>query len=60
MKFKEKKLNINVNYIENKIKQRNKARDDKDYELADEIRDDLLEKGVQIEDKDGKTSWKFK
>ena len=58
--FKEKKSDIDVNYIKNKIKQRNKARDDKNYELADKIRDDLLEKGVQIEDKDGKTSWKFK
>ena len=43
-----------------KIKERNKARDDKNYELADKIRNELLEKGVQIEDKDGKTSWKFK
>ena len=46
--------------IEIKIKERNKARDDKNYELADKIRDELLEKGVQIEDKDGKTAWKFK
>ena len=60
MDFKEKKSDVDVNYVKNKIKQRNKARDDKNYELADEIRDDLLEKGVQIEDKDGKTSWKFK
>ena len=58
--FKEKKSDVDVNYIKNKIKQRNKARDDKNYELADKIRDGLLEKGVQIEDKDGKTSWKFK
>ena len=43
-----------------KIIQRNKARDQKNYELADQIRKELLEKGVQIEDKDGKTSWKLK
>ena len=48
------------NLLKIKIKERNKARDDKNYELADQIRDELLEKGVQIEDKDGKTSWKFK
>ena len=60
MKFKEKKSGVDANYIKYKIEQRNKARDDKNYELADEIREDLLEKGVQIEDKDGKTSWKFK
>ena len=60
IKFKEKKSEIDVNYIEDKINQRNKARDSKNYDLADEIRDELLQKGVQIEDKDGKTSWKFK
>ena len=48
------------NLIEIKIKERNKLEIDKNYKLADKIRDELLEKGVQIEDKDGKTSWKFK
>ena len=45
-----------------KIKLKNEIRleIDKNYELADKIRNELLEKGVQIEDKDGKTSWKFK
>ena len=51
---------LSVIDIENKIKERNQARDSKNYELADKIRNELLEKGVQIEDKDGKTSWKFK
>ena len=32
----------------------------KNFKEADKIRNELLEKGVQIEDKDGKTSWKFK
>ena len=58
--FKKNKSILNDEIIETKIKERNKARDDKNYELADQIRDELLEKGVQIEDKDGKTSWKFK
>ena len=58
--FKKNKSILNDEIIESKIKERNKARDDKNYELADQIRDELLEKGVQIEDKDGKTSWKFK
>ena len=39
---------------------RNKAREKKDYKEADKIRDDLQDKGVLIEDKDGKTHWKFK
>ena len=43
-----------------KIDQRNKARKDKNYEEADKIRDELLDKGVLIEDKDDKTTWKFK
>ena len=32
----------------------------KDYIEADRIRDELLDKGVLIEDKDGTTLWKFK
>ncbi len=59
-KFKKNKSDLSDEIIEIKIKERNQARDDKNYELADKIRNELLEKGVQIEDKDGKTSWKFK
>jgi len=46
--------------INSKIVERNKARDEKNYELADKIRKDLLDKGILIEDKDGTTSWKLK
>ena len=42
------------------INLRNKARENKDYKEADRIRNELLDKGVLIEDKDGKTLWKFK
>ena len=31
-----------------------------EYKITNEIRDDLLDKGILIEDKDGKTMWKFK
>ena len=58
--FKKNKSDLSDELIKIKIKERNQARDDKNYELADKIRNELLEKGVQIEDKDGKTSWKFK
>ncbi len=58
--FKKNKSTLSNELIEIKIKERNKARDDKNYNLADKIRNELQEKGVQIEDKDGKTSWKFK
>ena len=39
---------------------RKEARLNKDFALSDKIRDELLDKGVLIEDKDGKTSWKIK
>jgi cysteinyl-tRNA synthetase len=58
--YKKGKIDISETEIENKIKLRNKARADKNYAEADNIRDYLLDKGVLIEDKDGKTIWKFK
>ena len=58
--YKKGKLDISETEIENKIELRNKARADKNYAEADNIRDYLLDKGVLIEDKDGKTIWKFK
>ncbi len=60
LKFKKSKLSISENEILIKISQRNEARVNKNYEEADKIRDELLDKGVLIEDKDGKTVWKFK
>ena len=58
--YKKEKIDISETEIENKIELRNKARADKNYAEADNIRDYLLDKGVLIEDKDGKTIWKFK
>jgi len=58
--YKKGKIDISEAEIENKIELRNKARADKNYAEADNIRDYLLDKGVLIEDKDGKTIWKFK
>jgi cysteinyl-tRNA synthetase len=58
--YKKGKIEISETEIENKIELRNKARTDKNYAEADNIRDYLLDKGVLIEDKDGKTIWKFK
>ena len=37
-------------YIEEKIKERNQAKEDKDYALADKIRDELLEQNIIIKD----------
>ncbi|MDA7719257.1 cysteine--tRNA ligase [Candidatus Pelagibacter sp.] len=58
--YKKGKIDISETEIKNKIELRNKARADKNYKEADNIRDYLLDKGVLIEDKDGKTIWKFK
>ena len=46
--------------VKNLLSLRDKARENKNYKEADRIRDELLDKGVLIEDKDGKTLWKFK
>ncbi len=60
LNHKKEKVDITEEEINNKIELRNKARLNKDYKEADNIRDYLLDKGVLIEDKDGKTIWKFK
>ena len=59
-KYKKDKALVSEEEINNIIDLRNKARANKDYKEADRIRDELLDKGVLIEDKDGKTHWKFK
>ena len=58
--FKKNKSVLSEEQILKKINERNKAREDKKYKLADQIRSELLDKGVLIEDADGKTTWKFK
>ena len=60
LNHKKGKIKISEEEINNKIELRNKARSNKNYKEADNIRDYLLDKGVLIEDKDGKTIWKFK
>jgi len=60
LSIKKKKLLIGEADILIKIELRNKAREDKNYKEADKIRKELLDKGVLIEDKGGKTIWKIK
>ena len=57
---KKMKTKLSEKDILAKIDERNKARDNKDYTLADKIRDELLQNDVLLEDKDGKTTWKIK
>jgi cysteinyl-tRNA synthetase len=46
--------------IDNKIEQRKEAREQKNWEEADSIRDGLLGSGVVLEDRPDKTVWKIK
>ena len=51
---KNKETDISEEYIKEQIKIRNEAKANKDYDLADKIRDELLEKGIKLIDtKDG-------
>ena len=58
--YKKIKASIGETEIQSKIDLRIKARVNKNYKEADRIRDELLDKGIFIEDKYGKTLWKFK
>ena len=60
LNFRREKVSISESEISFMIEKRNIARENKDYKEADKIRGELLDKGVLIEDKDGKTIWKFK
>ena len=52
------KEEISEEEIEALISKRNEARQNKDFETADSIRDDLLSKDIILEDKNDKTFWK--
>ena len=58
--FKKTKINIDENTIELKIKERESARKKGNYKLADDIRKELEDNGISIEDKNNKTIWKYK
>ena len=60
LKQKKNKSLVDEKYILEKINERLQARKDGNYKLADQIRDDLLKKGIVIEDKQNKTEWKYK
>ena len=51
---------IDSKKVEKLIAERMIAKEVKDFEKADQIRDDLLNKGIIIEDKQNKTEWKYK
>ena len=54
------KFTISENDIESLIQERDGARKSKDFKRADEIRDQLEENNVVLEDVDGQTIWRVK
>ena len=59
-KLKRSNSKISEEFILNKINERLNAKNNGNYKLADQIRDELLKKDVVIEDQKDKTVWKFK
>ena len=58
--LKKKQIKISDDYIEIKINERIKAKNSGNYDLADKIREELLNAGILIEDEKGKTKWRYK
>jgi cysteinyl-tRNA synthetase len=58
--LKKANKDISEDFIKNKIKERLAAKQKRNFKLADQIRDELMNKGVTIEDQKGETTWKFK
>ena len=51
-------ISVSDEDIQNLISKRNQARLNKDFDLSDKIRDDLLDMGITLEDKDTGTIWR--
>ncbi len=58
--YKKANVQISENEILDRINERNIARKNKNFDLADKIRNELFENGILIEDKDDTTTWKYK
>ena len=58
--LKAKNADVSEDFILHKINERIKAKKDGDFNLADKIRLELLDKGIVIEDQKDKTNWKYK
>ena len=53
-------LQIEINVIKERCNLMDKARENKNYAESDRIRKELLDQGIETENKDGKTTWKLK
>lgn len=58
--LKIKKIPFSQSDIDERINKRNLARKNRDWALADKIRQELQENGILLEDKRDRTSWKVK
>ncbi len=58
--FKKSNTDVTESFILQKISERLAAKKKEDFKLADEIRNELLDKGIIIEDQREKTIWKYK
>ena len=58
--LKKTNKDVSEDFILKKIEERLTAKQEGNYKLADQIRDELLKKGVIIKDQKDKTTWKFK
>ena len=56
--FNKTDLNLDKEFIENMISRRQEAKKNKDFELADKIRDELFKQGIVLEDTINGTTWK--
>ena len=59
LKKEEIKLEIDEKYILDKIEERKKAKENKDYLLADKIREELLNKNIRLIDTKDNTTYEI-
>jgi len=59
-KFKKSRVNVSEETVLSKIKEREQAKKNGNYELADKIRDELNKEGIDIKDEKGTTTWNYK
>ncbi len=55
-----KNIGLSEKDILDRITDRQKAREKKDWDSADKIRKELEDKGIILEDREDATSWKIK
>jgi cysteinyl-tRNA synthetase len=58
--MKVKKITLSETELQEKIRERQQARSRKDWATADNIRNELAEKGIILEDKKDRTTWRIK